>query len=102
MTKSFSEQVYDLVRSVPSGMVTTYGDIARAMGTQDARKVGWALHQNPYEGEVACHRVVNRDGRVAPEFAFGGAGEQRARLEAEGVSFTDELHVDMKKHHFVV
>lgn len=97
MTKSFFEQVYDLVRQIPSGKVTTYGEIARALGTKDARKVGWALHANPYEGDVPCHRVVNKAGRLAPNFAFDGPAEQRARLEAEHVLFKNQDQVDMKE-----
>lgn len=95
---SFFEKVYVLVRQIPQGKVTTYGEIARALGTRDARKVGWALHSNPYEGDVPCHRVVAKDGRLAPNFAFDGEEEQRRRLEAEGVEFLDETHVDLTRH----
>lgn len=94
----FFEQVYQVVKRVPGGKVTTYGEIARALGTNDARRVGHALHANPDEGEVPCHRVVNKDGRLAPNFAFDGPKEQRRRLLAEGVAFRDATHVDLKKH----
>jgi methylated-DNA-protein-cysteine methyltransferase related protein len=98
--ESLFEQIYDLVRKIPEGKVTTYGEVARVLGITDARKVGWALHKNPYEGDVPCHRVVNKDGRLAPNFAFDGAREQRRRLEAEGVTMKDEMHVDIKTHFF--
>ena len=62
------------------------------------RTVGTALHLNPFEGKIPCHRVVNRDGRIASGFAFGGLGEQRKRLESEGVKFKDETHVDLTLH----
>lgn len=94
----FFEQVYEKVRQIPVGKVVTYGGIARALGTRDARRVGQALHSNPYEGVVPCHRVVSKDGRLAPNFAFDGAVEQKRRLEEEGVSFLDEMHVDLKKN----
>ena len=94
----FFERVYTLVKQVPAGKVTTYGEIARALGTNDARRVGRALHANPYEGVVPCHRVVAKNGRLAPNFAFDGAGEQRKRLMAEGVTFADEMHVDMHSY----
>ncbi|MBI2009849.1 MAG: MGMT family protein [Candidatus Chisholmbacteria bacterium] len=105
---NFFERVYQIVRKVPAGKVTTYGAIARSLGTKDARRVGQALHANPDEGEVPCHRVVDKDGRLAPNFAFstkgrsafGGDGwqEQRRRLLAEGVKFRDVIHVDLSKH----
>lgn len=63
------------------------------------RTVGQALHLNPYEGKVPCHRVVNRNGRVAPGFAFGGPGIQKKLLESEGIKFKDEMHV---KNEFLI
>ena len=95
---SFFEDVYKIVKKIPPGKVTTYGEIARALGTRDARKVGWAMHANRDPG-VPCHRVVDRTGRLAPNFAFDGAEEQRRRLAEEGVSFKkDEMHVQLSKH----
>lgn len=73
----------------------TYGGIADVIGTKDARRVGQALHANPDSSDVPCHRVVNKDGRMAPGYAFGGPGEQRMRLKAEGVKFIDDDHVDL-------
>ncbi len=90
----YKERVYSIVSKIPKGKVTTYGAIARKLN-MSPRTVGTALHLNPHEGEVPCHRVVNRDGRIAPGFAFGGIGAQRALLEAEGVGFRDETHVDL-------
>ena len=93
------EKIYEVVRSIPKGKVATYGQVAFLAGNPRwARVVGYALHNNPEPGEIPCHRVVNRDGRVAPGFAFGGPGIQRAMLEAEGVSFIDEERVDLEKH----
>jgi len=96
-SKSFFEEVYALVKTIPYGKVTTYGEIARYLGSKDARKVGWALHANQSQ-EVPCHRVVNLSGRLAANFAFNGADEQRRRLEAEGVTFLDPMHVNLAKH----
>jgi len=90
------ERVYTIVRKIPKGKVATYGEIARAIGTKDARKVGFALHANT-DSKTPCHRVVNRNGRLAPNFAFDGEGEQRRRLLAEGIGFVDE-NVNLKKH----
>ena len=61
------------------------------------RVVGYALHLNPNSQNIPCHRVVNRNGRVAPGFAFGGAGIQKKLLEKEGIKFRDEMHVDINK-----
>lgn len=93
----FFEKVYKVVRKIPSGKVATYGQVAEMIGSKDARKVGWALHSNS-DPETPCHRVVNKDGRLAPNFAFDGEAEQRRRLISEGVAFRDEKHVDLGKH----
>jgi len=90
------ERVYKIVRSIPKGKVTTYGEIARAIGTKDARKVGFALHANQDE-KTPCHRVVNANGGLAPNFAFDGEREQRRRLLAEDISFVGE-NVNLEKH----
>lgn len=95
-SSGFFQRVYAVVKSIPSGKVATYGQIARIIGTKDARKVGFALHGNK-DLNVPCHRVVNKDGRLAPNFAFDGWREQKKRLVSEGVDFTDETHIDLEK-----
>lgn len=102
---SFSQRVYDAVRRIPPGRVATYGQIAFLCGSPRAsRAVGWALHRNPAPwcagkaGEiepVPCHRVVNRQGRLAPEFAFGGPQEQKLLLLAEGIRFDADGKIDL-------
>jgi len=124
---NFFNQVYEVVRKIPIGKVTTYGDISLRLSRDSARDkrsgpvgsrinitpriVGFALHANR-DLNVPCHRVVNKDGRLAPNFAgpqlpgaiatgrraFDGAVEQRRRLQKEGASFIDEMHVNLKKH----
>lgn len=94
----FFEQVYQVVKQIPKGKVVTYGQIARQLGTRDVRRVGWALHGNKEANQVPCHRVVNQEGRLAPNFAFSGEEEQRRRLEAEGVRFLENGKVDMKSN----
>jgi len=94
---NFKEQVYKLVRSIPEGKVLTYGEVATKLGAPSwSRQVGWALHQNK-DKMTPCHRVVDRNGRLAPNFAFDGWLEQKRRLESEGVKFNDEMHVDLSK-----
>lgn len=97
----FSDKVFEQVRRVPAGKVATYGQIARLIDRPNAaRFVGYALHVDEQidqeTAEAPCHRVVFRDGALCTGAAFGGAGGHRKLLEAEGVTFKDEDHVDMK------
>ena len=94
------EKVYSEVKKVPKGMVTTYKQISLATGISP-RVVGNALHLND-SAAVPCHRVVNVAGRIAPSFGLGGPAEQRKRLESEGVTFKNEMHVDLTKHLFTL
>lgn len=92
------EKIYDAVMTIPKGKVATYGQIAALAGNGGAaRVVGNALHVNPAPGVIPCHRVVNAQGRLAPNFAFGGDGEQQRLLEAEGVEVINH-RVDLKKY----
>lgn len=85
---SFNARVYAVVRGIPRGRVATYGQVAALAGApRNARMVGYALHSNPDPATIPCHRVVFRDGSLAPGFAFGGPERQRALLEEEGVTF---------------
>lgn len=93
------ELIYDVVKRIPWGKVMTYGQVAALAGNPHwARVVGYALHVNPEPGMIPCHRVVNRDGRVAPSFAFGGTDAQRMLLEGEGVVFLENGLVDMEHY----
>ncbi|MBI4990629.1 MGMT family protein [Candidatus Gottesmanbacteria bacterium] len=99
------QTVYNLVKKIPKGKVTTYGLIAEKLRfvnkNINAHVVGWILHKNN-NPLVPCHRVVDRNGRLAPNFAFDGAREQKRRLESEGIKFTDEMHVDLKNHLWII
>lgn len=90
------EKVHELVKKIPAGSVATYGQVAHLLGVKDVRKIGWALHANK-DANCPCHRVVNKEGRLAPGYAFGGPGEQKKKLIQEGVIFVDEMHVDLQK-----
>lgn len=95
----FFAKVYAAVKQIPAGSVATYGQIAMLCESPRAsRAVGWALHRNPQPVVIPCHRVVDRNGRLAPEFAFGGSEEQRRLLENEGITFLENGNVDLKKH----
>ena len=84
---SFYDKVYEAVCRVPAGKVATYGQIAAMCGSPRAsRAVGYALHMNPRPGVIPCHRIVNREGRLAPAFAFGGSSSIGGR--ARDISLT--------------
>ena len=96
---SFFENVYEAVQLIPRGKVATYGQIARMIGApRSSRAVGYALHANPRPGVIPCHRVVNREGRLAPAFAFGGPEIQAQLLESEGVEVSEDFTVDLEKY----
>lgn len=91
-------RIYEVVRRIPAGYVATYGQVATLAGNRRwARVVGYALHANPDPDGIPCYRVVNRDGALAPAFAFGGEERQRALLEADGVTFRPDGHVDLPR-----
>ena len=93
------ERVYDFLKTIPEGKVTTYGKIAAFLGNKHlARVVGNILHQNPDLVNIPCHRVVNQKGQLSKVYAFGGANAQRARLEQEGVVFEQDGTVNLKKY----
>lgn len=96
---SFFENVYEAVQLIPRGKVATYGQIARMIGApRSSRAVGYALHANPRPGVIPCHRVVNREGRLAPAFAFGGPEIQAQLLASEGVEVGEDFVVDLGKY----
>jgi methylated-DNA-protein-cysteine methyltransferase-like protein len=85
--ESFFEKVYDVVRQIPFGKVTSYGAIANAIGSpQASRMVGWAMNNAhgtlPY---VPAHRVVNRNGLLTGKMHFGGAEVMADLLKSEGI-----------------
>ncbi len=93
------EKIYEVVKDIPKGKVATYGQVALLAGNPRwARVVGYALHINPDPSNIPCHRVVNREGKVAPDFAFGGEGVQRSLLESEGVVFEENGRIDLGKY----
>lgn len=99
MLLSVFKKIYEVVSKIPKGKVATYGQIALLAGNPRwARVVGYALHNNPAPGVIPCHRVVNREGKVAEAFAFGGGSVQRELLENEGIVFENDDTVDLKKY----
>ncbi len=95
---SFFSQVYEVVRLIPAGRVTTYGAVAKAIGSPGAsRMVGWALNQSSDKMPwVPAHRVVNRNGLLTGKFHFGTDDKMKNLLEQEGVKIEDNKVVDMQ------
>ena len=88
--ESTFDKIYSVVSQIPKGKVATYGLVAKLAGNPRwARVVGYALHNNPDRSKIPCHRVVNREGKVAQSFVFGGENEQIRLLENEGVEVID-------------
>ena len=86
--------IYSIVEEIPEGKVATYGQIARLAGIpKNSRLVGKALKYSSLYGDFPCHRLVNYNGRLVP-----GWDEQIVLLQSEGITFKDNLHVDLKKH----
>ena len=92
------DKIYNVVSQIPKGKVATYGLVAKLAGNPRwARVVGYALHNNPDQSLIPCHRVVNREGKVAKAFVFGGENEQIRLLQNEGVEVKDGK-VDLEKY----
>ncbi len=95
---SLGELVYAYLRTIPDGRVVTYGQIAARIGRpKAARAVGTILHRNPDGDRIPCYKVVNRDGRLSPHYAFGGMAAQRERLEREGIAVIGDK-VDLARY----
>ncbi len=96
-SQDFFERVWEVVACIPVGRVTTYGHIARALGSaQAARTVGWALKAAVGTG-LPCHRVVNRRGALSGKLHFEGPFVMEERLRSEGVTFDDEGCVRLER-----
>ena len=92
------QKVYALLRSIPRGKVVTYGRLAELLGNRTwARSVGNALHVNPDGDQYPCYKVVNAQGKLSRQYAFGGMEAQKRRLEADGI-IVENGKVDLKKY----
>ncbi|WP_405331055.1 MGMT family protein [Flavobacterium oreochromis] len=97
--QNFFQRVYEIVRQIPYGKVTSYGAIAKALGAaRSARMVGWAMNASHEIEDVPAHRVVNRNGFLTGKHHFGGSNLMQQLLENEGIKIVDNQIVDLKKH----
>ena len=96
---NFFERVYEIARQIPEGRVTSYGAIAKALGSaRSARMVGWAMNASHNMEDVPAHRVVNRKGVLTGKHHFDGTSLMQQLLESEGVELIDNKIVDFEKH----
>ena len=93
------DSIYDVVRLVPHGRVTSYGAVARYLGSGGARMVGWAMNACHGVLDVPAHRVLNRNGVLTGKHYFGGNLMQEL-LESEGVTIENDKVKDLKKHYW--
>ena len=98
MEKDFFDMVYQVVRLVPHGRVTSYGAIAKYLGAaRSARMVGWAMNQAHFqEPPVPAHRVVNSQGLLTGKMHFETPYAMEEKLAAEGIAVKKDKVVDFK------
>jgi methylated-DNA-protein-cysteine methyltransferase-like protein len=95
----FFERVYEVTRLIPYGRVTSYGAIARFIGSgRSARMVGWALNISHNKPEfIPAHRVVNRNGLLSGKHHFGNSTTMQQLLENEGLTIEDDKVTDFRE-----
>ncbi len=92
------QAVYDFLTTIPVGKVVTYGQIGEYFGNKHyARTVGNILHENPDGEKYPCYKVVNSEGKLSENYAFGGLAVQRQKLISEGIT-VENNRVDLKKY----
>ncbi len=99
MEHGFFQKVYEIVRRIPYGRVTSYGAIAEFLGSRgSARMVGWALNSTKDStGDIPAHRVVNRNGLLTGKRHFGGKDLMKELLESEGLIIEDDRIINFKE-----
>ncbi|WP_423820002.1 MGMT family protein [Salinimicrobium sp. TIG7-5_MAKvit] len=96
---SFFERVYEVVKLIPEGRVTSYGAIAAFLGAKgSARMVGWAMNNASKMEDIPAHRVVNRNGLLTGKHHFPGTRVMQQMLEAEGVQVINDKIVRFQDH----
>jgi methylated-DNA-protein-cysteine methyltransferase-like protein len=97
--ESFFELVFEVVRQIPRGRVTSYGAIAAALGAKSSsRMVGWAMNgSHRVRPKVPAHRVVNRQGLLTGKIHFSPPEQMQQLLEKEGVKVVNDKVVDFQK-----
>jgi methylated-DNA-protein-cysteine methyltransferase-like protein len=97
--EGFFDLVHEVTRLVPYGRITSYGAIARYLGTgRSARMVGWALNSSHTCSDfIPAHRVVNRNGMLTGKHHFGNSSTMQQLLENEGFTVEDDCVLDFRE-----
>jgi len=99
MEKDFFQRVYEVVKQIPYGKITTYGAIAKKIGVpKSARMVGYALNASALQEDVPAHRVVNRKGLLTGKHHFQGTNLMQQLLESEGVKIKENTVQNFNDH----
>lgn len=99
MENNFFQEVYEVVKLIPSGRVTTYGAIAAYLGTKkSARMVGWAMNAAHSLENIPAHRVVNRKGMLTGKHFFPSPTYMQELLEQEGIEVIEDVIQNFQKH----
>lgn len=90
--KDFFQNVWEVVKLIPKGRVTSYGAIAKYLGSaKSSRMVGWAMNASHTQKDIPAHRVVNRNGLLSGKHFFGKPDEMQKRLEKEGIKVKKDV-----------
>ena len=96
---NFFDKVYNVVRQIPEGKVTSYGAIANYLGVKkSARLVGWAMNASHGDNSIPAHRVVNRVGLLTGKHHFGGTKIMQQLLENEGILIKENKIIKLELH----
>jgi len=96
---SFFENVYEVVKKIPMGRVTSFGAIAHYLGTgKSARIVGWAMNASHTQKDIPAHRVVNRNGLLTGKHHFEGTKLMEQLLKNEGIEVKNNQIINFEKH----
>ena len=99
MSENFFDRVYNVVKRIPYGKVTTYGSIAKHLGSsRSARTVGWAMNNSHQFNNVPAHRVVNRNGILTGKHHFSGSNLMKQLLENEGINIENDKIIDFERY----
>ncbi|HRO74956.1 MAG TPA: MGMT family protein [Crocinitomicaceae bacterium] len=95
--KDFFDMVYQVTQLIPKGRVTSYGAIAKYLGSpQSSRMVGWAMNGSHRLPDIPAHRVVNRNGLLTGKIHFDNPNTMQELLENEGINVKDDKVIDFE------
>jgi methylated-DNA-[protein]-cysteine S-methyltransferase len=99
MRGGFAEEVYAALKKVPKGKVTTYKELARAVGTHAYRAVGTAMKKNKDPIHIHCYKVIRSDGSIGAYSALGGTVRKAALLKSDGIEKKDGK-IDLRRYRY--